>query len=331
MFASAADVAAHPSHRCDMALSLSFGQSQAQIDDQRNDFMPVIRLTATLLHPHEASHDPTELTVQVPTLQTTNASRTQRVLGSSSSGGVNKGKGKASGPTSRPPASFLLPDHVVLPTRLSSIAVSLYSLRHLALIAQSTQPAKTASPSYHALRLLAEQIQALSRDSAAQRAVVAERRKTGNTQEDSRLGVAGSSGGRTGVREHDDLVGRLRERLRRMRGASSAQGSHGRVQSNVETTGPSTAPRGFVAAMREVDSAGSRRGNGGDSGASATAPAARLVKASPPSKTTAVNRRHRVLTQADEGNRAQPDSGGAAAAAAVTASETRWLPELQRQ
>lgn len=57
---------------------------------------------------------------------------------------------------------FDLPDLLVLPTRLASISVMLYTLRHLASIASNTQASRKSSPSYYALRRLSSAIQALS-------------------------------------------------------------------------------------------------------------------------------------------------------------------------
>ncbi|ORY88853.1 hypothetical protein BCR35DRAFT_350764 [Leucosporidium creatinivorum] len=183
--ASSSDIAASPHRHCDASLSLSFRH-----DDLGSS---ILRLTISLLPVHEHSHSPDpELTIASPPPALNHS--------------TGKGKGKARAPTSTPSTTFLLPDHLVLPTRLSSTAHTLYSLRHLAQIALSTQPSKHASPSYHALRALAQSIQQL--------ALVSSKASAGE----------GKSGLGAGGRGQDDLVGRLRERLKRMRGAKDARG-----------------------------------------------------------------------------------------------------------
>lgn len=143
----------------------------------------------------------------------------------------------------------MLPDHIALPSRLANSAHTLYSLRHLAQIALSTQPSKHASPSYHALRSLAQSIQQLA-----------------STQQQQQSNELGSEAGGTAPPKGDDLVGRLRDRLRRMRG--------NRVGST----------------------------SGGSNGAGSSS-AAKLQKAPPLTvveRTQAVRRRERVLTADDE-------------------------------
>ncbi|SCV74231.1 BQ2448_6663 [Microbotryum intermedium] len=93
--------------------------------------------------------------------------------------------------------TFFLPDPQVLPTRMSTLSISLFVLRHLAHIAQSTQPAKDASASYHALRNLATAIQA-SPPRATQ---------SGTWSKD----------GENKHAEEEDLLSRMRERLRKLK------------------------------------------------------------------------------------------------------------------
>lgn len=216
--ASPADVAASPLKHCDAALSLSF----------RHDDLgaSILRLTISLLPPTHDHSSNTELTIASP----------PSALGSN-----GKGKGKARAPTTAKATTYLLPDHLVLPTRLSSTAHTLYSLRHLAQIALSTQPSKNASPSYHALRSLAQSIQQLA------------------------LGAASGGGERN--RGQEDLVGRLKERLRRMRGSRQGEVSGGAA--------------------------------GGSGGGGTATQGTKLVKIPPQSameRTTAVRRRDRVLS-----------------------------------
>jgi hypothetical protein len=55
-----------------------------------------------------------------------------------------------------------LPDRVLLPSSLSEVAVSLYTLRHLAAIACSTQPGNQPTASYRSLRQLGHAIERLA-------------------------------------------------------------------------------------------------------------------------------------------------------------------------
>lgn len=162
MRASSDDVEAEQSRHCEASLSLDFRQ-----DDEG---IPVLRLTISLLCPNHSSL-PQELSMS-----------TTPVVG------------KCKSRFSSSPTLFDLPDHIVLPMRLSSIAISLYTLRHLAGIALSTQPSKDAAPSYHALRHLAQSISSL----------VTEHQETVLAREHSR-------------REDERLLGKLRDRLRRMK------------------------------------------------------------------------------------------------------------------
>ena len=269
--ASRADVAASPHRHCDGALSLSF----------RNDDTgaSILRLTFSLLPPYEhgSAPDP-ELTLASPPAAL-------------SSTGKGKGKARESAASS-PSTTYMLPDHISLPSRLANSAHSLYSLRHLAQIALSTQPSKEAGPSYHALRSLALSIQQLA----------SARPQPGAS---SAANVGGAQSGAKG----DDLVGRLRERLRRLKGSKATSSSAA----------------------------------GGSNGG------AKLQKAPPLAiveRTTAVRRRERVLTADDEDNEYE-DSEDYQEARDVdearrrqeearrrqeqaTANETRYLPTLGR-
>lgn len=169
--ASDFDVEACENRHCESSLSLSFRKN--------DEGESVLRLTISLLRPnHPApSH---ELYISSPSFQV-----------------IGKGKGKA---PSRPVSpTFLLPDHQVLPLRLSQIAISLYTLRQLAGIALSTQPAKEASESYHALRTLAISINELAR----------EHDSTDLKKVDEN------------ARNNERLVFRLKERLRKFGGLGS--------------------------------------------------------------------------------------------------------------
>lgn len=235
--AAASDIASSPHRHCDASLSLSFRH-----DDLGSS---ILRLTISLLPAHDHSHTPDpELTIASPP---------------SNLNSNGKGKGKARAASSSPSTTYLLPDHLVLPTRLSSTAHTLYSLRHLAQIALSTQPSKHASPSYHALRSLAQSIQQL--------ALASTRASDGG----------GKSGLGAGGKGQDDLVGRLRDRLKRMRGTKDAK----------------------------------RGGDGGGTGAiRPSSSGAKLVKIPPTeavARTTVVRRRDRVLSvgESDEMNDAE--------------------------
>lgn len=171
MHASDFDVDASETAHCESSLALSFRKN--------DEGESVLRLTISLLRPdHPApSH---ELNIVSPSTPV-----------------IGKGKGKAPSRPSSP--TFLLPDHQVLPLRLSQIAISLYTLRQLAGIALSTQPAKEASESYHALRTLAISINELAREHDSMDLKKADESK----------------------RNNERLVHRLKERLRKFGGLGS--------------------------------------------------------------------------------------------------------------
>lgn len=112
--------------------------------------------------------------------------------------------------------TVLLPDAVVLPTRLAQLAVTLFTLGHLAGIAVSTQSSKEATDSYKELRKLGGLIANLAA-----------------TNRESAAAAAGAEGQGSGGAGDDKLIGRLKERLRRLRkGQSTSNGPNG--------AGPST-------------------------------------------------------------------------------------------
>ncbi|KAK4058287.1 hypothetical protein OIO90_000444 [Microbotryomycetes sp. JL221] len=135
---------AHPG-RCEASLSLSFDKNIA------GDH--IIRLTTALSASSalNAFNEPPELKM----IDGNSASFQQSI-----SGDQGKGKARATSSTAAR-AVFVLPDRIVLPARLSQIAISLHSLRHVAQIALSTQPAEYATEEFYALRTLAVRIKAL--------------------------------------------------------------------------------------------------------------------------------------------------------------------------
>lgn len=88
---------------------------------------------------------------------------------------------------------------------MSSLAIHLYTLRHLANIALSTQPAKDAAPSYHALRTLGSAISSLAAEHSNSHAQELHREQTKVDEE--------------------RLLGKLRDRLRRLKPGGGAQGA----------------------------------------------------------------------------------------------------------
>ncbi|GAA6014110.1 hypothetical protein JCM10207_006099 [Rhodosporidiobolus poonsookiae] len=264
--ASPADLAASPSRRCGATASLEF-----RPDDEG---LPVVRLVVSLLPPTDpASHLPLHYELSV-----TRHSPPPASLGSN-----GKGKQRASAPLANPSAAgqatFSLPDALHLPARLSSLAIQLYTLRHLASIARATQPARSPPPpsafsasgssaeGYLALRALADSIGALARAAAE--------RDGSSGGQTPRAGLAsGSGGGRAGVasppaEEHTQrLVDRLRDRLRRLR-------RHGE--------GAEPAAQQLHPVMTATTGDASKR-------------ASKLVKPAPPPRTQAVPRSERVLS-----------------------------------
>lgn len=288
--ASSADIAAGPAGRCAANAALEF-----RPDDEG---LPVARLVISLVPPQEstfrlAAHR--ELSVK---------------MGDGSSA-LTKGKGKARASTAAPQMSFELPDIIHLPTRLSSLAIQLYSLRHLASIARATQPAKSPPPAslgsggevegYAALRELADAIAVLAkaaheRQTSGPASSSGCEGQTGASQAPSPL--AGTStaangaghppmlGRATREDQAERLIDRLRDRLRRLKRSSpaltpSAPASvDGRsTASDDEQARPSFTSR-FSSSHHASTGADGRT---------------RLVKPQPPLRATQVPRSERVL------------------------------------
>ncbi|KAK4701085.1 hypothetical protein P7C70_g5152, partial [Phenoliferia sp. Uapishka_3] len=195
--ASAADVSAEDSRHCDASLSLEFRPN--------DEGTGVIRFTMSLLPPNHSFSTP-ELALVPPTPPAS-----------------IKGKGRAA---TLPSTRFILPDHPVLPMRMSSLAISLYTLRHLANIALSTQPAKDAAESYHALRSLGLAISNLAREHSGKGEVKREQAKA----------------------EEEKLMGKLKERLRRMKPGHSGGGGGNKL---VKPPPPEPLPRTQQLSRRE--------------------------------------------------------------------------------
>ncbi|GAA6009265.1 hypothetical protein JCM11491_004250 [Sporobolomyces phaffii] len=220
IIASPQDVALEPTRHCTAAASLEF-----RPDDEG---FTIIRLVIAILPPDDPeSHSHRELSVDHP------AATTPPVQD-------RKGKGKARSyfhsATAAPVepessastlATFHLPDSVHLPCRLSNLAIQLYTLRHLASIARSTQPAKEGgTSSYLALRELATALEGLTaiaqsrqeKDSSSSQGPSHYRSQTGGR-------VPGGGAGRSD--ENERLLTRLRDRLRRLkRGGGGNEGGY---------------------------------------------------------------------------------------------------------
>ncbi|GAA5961335.1 hypothetical protein JCM21900_004486 [Sporobolomyces salmonicolor] len=186
----------------------------------------VLRLGVALLPPDDPSataryHAHGELTVEHP--------------GELPGSGKGKGKGKSrsyftpSSPDKPLLATFHLADVLNLPSSLSSLAIQLYTLRHLASIARSTQPAKEGpAAGYLALRELSDAIEALSMVSAMrkERAASSRVRRVSSVMVGSEpgSGPARGAGGRGAfpvADENERLLARLRDRLRRLKLSST--------------------------------------------------------------------------------------------------------------
>ncbi|GAA5869611.1 hypothetical protein JCM3774_005493 [Rhodotorula dairenensis] len=209
--ASADDLAESPSKRCAATAALEFRSDDEDI--------PVLRLVLALMPPRDpASHHATHRELRVQKSQ-------------HDGGGKGKGKAKAGAP---PASSFLLPDVVHLPARLSSLAIQLYSLRHLASIARATQPSTPVSlqasttatvEGYPALRELADAISALAH--------AAQTRRYGNDGAapgepcPPSMRAAGSGGVVAAAPDQTErLVDRLRARLRGLKRNRTTDGVH---------------------------------------------------------------------------------------------------------
>ncbi|GAA5975750.1 hypothetical protein JCM10908_005269 [Rhodotorula pacifica] len=213
--ASADDVAESPSARCAATASLEF-----RSDDEG---VPILRLVLSLLPPRDpSSHQAIHRELR--------AEKTQL------SGYSGKGKGKARA-GSVPASSFLLPDVVHLPARLSSLAIQLYSLRHLASIARATQPSDPvplqgsssgAVEGYSALRELADAIAHLAQAAQGRRQL--EEQQQGGTRQSTAgetwVQGAANEAGAAVPDQTQRLVDRLRARLRGLKRNRAAEGGH---------------------------------------------------------------------------------------------------------
>ncbi|BGP30920.1 hypothetical protein JCM10296v2_002682 [Rhodotorula toruloides] len=288
--ASSADIASSASARCAANASLEF-----RPDDEG---LPVVRLVISLVPSHEstlrlAAHR--ELSVQKANVADSSA----------------KGKGKARASTTIPQMTFHLPDVLHLPTRLSSLAIQLYSLRHLASIARATQPSKSPPPpslassgeveGYAALRELADAIALLAK-AAQDRQSSAPASSSGAETQTSVLQTpspfAGTSTAAGGARhppmlgratredQAERLIDRLRDRLRRLKRSSPAPTSSvppSADGSSADYDGEHARPS-FTSRFSS-----SQHGSTGADGRT------RLVKPPPPSRVTQVPRSERVL------------------------------------
>ncbi|KAM0788298.1 hypothetical protein ACM66B_001441 [Microbotryomycetes sp. NB124-2] len=134
--ASSHDTRVTQPRRCEASLSLSF--------DELDSGELVVRLTAAS-----------------SSVASTQEHSELRLLESTSRSSDGKGKARARENLFER-AVFVLPDRLVLPARLSQVAISLHSLRQVAQIAASTVPAEDASDEFYALRALAARIKSLS-------------------------------------------------------------------------------------------------------------------------------------------------------------------------
>ncbi|KPV76195.1 uncharacterized protein RHOBADRAFT_52236 [Rhodotorula graminis WP1] len=330
--AARADLAQSRSQRCAATARLEF-----RPDDEG---LPVLRLVVALVPPSDAaSHlaEHRELSVSHP-------ARHESV-----DQGKGKGRAQAPAPAASPLATFALPDLLHLPTRLSSLAIQLYTLRHLAGIARATQPAQhVQSPDghesgYSAMRELADAISALAR--AAQdrerrhdESVTAAPAPVDSTRA-APLGAspsfpssaptptAPSPRPRQPAPEEQNarLVTRLRDRLRRLK----------RRGPSAPTSGTGVASSGSSAAS--VEAVSRERGAREGGGAGGQQQPNKLVKPVPPARATAVRRSERVLA-AEDGNDGRRWSVGGAGRLSSQESgvgkttdeqrELRYLPVL---
>ncbi|GAA5946446.1 hypothetical protein JCM3765_000245 [Sporobolomyces pararoseus] len=204
--ASPQDVALEPSRHCTAAASLEF-----RPDDEG---YTIIRLVVTILPPDDPdSHSHRELTVEHPA--TTPPAHSGKGKGKSRSYFHSSSSAPSQDPSSLSSlATFQLPDSVHLPCRLSNLAIQLYTLRHLASIARSTQPAKEGgTASYQALRELSIALENLT--SIAQSRL--ERDASSHQGPSHYRAQSGGGGGMNRSDENERLLTRLRDRLRRLK------------------------------------------------------------------------------------------------------------------
>ncbi|GAA6027904.1 hypothetical protein JCM8097_001774 [Rhodosporidiobolus ruineniae] len=225
---SSSDVAAARSTaaggRCAAAASLEF-----RPDDEG---VLVLRLTVQLLTPEDGlREEERELSV----FQYSPA-------GPAGDKGKGKGKQRAASPCSSSAGTtttYHLPDVLHLPARLSSLAIQLYTLRHLASIARATQPARSPPPlaalspssgavgpkaeGYLALRALADSIADLGRAARErQRSAQPSREATPRGPVVSASPVPVPASTAEDANPNQRLVDRLRDRLRRLKRHSGA-------------------------------------------------------------------------------------------------------------
>ncbi|KAK4051927.1 hypothetical protein OIV83_002632 [Microbotryomycetes sp. JL201] len=298
--ASSHDTAAMAPGRCEASLSLSF--------DKLDSGDLVVRLTVAL-----------------SSVASTDEHAELRLLGSATSDvdalrdSESKGKARA---TSFERAVFVLPDRIVLPARLSQMAISLHSLRHVAQIAISTVPAPDATAEFFALRTLALKIKALSVASASALTETQAGPSTSNpigtcrrgseepehldhnpeldtlAQPEARTNMVQNISRASTAKHHSnsDLVERIKSRLRRLKTGSAA-------------TSPSSP---LAPAMSPV----SLKSNAADSGgvsitsfsastdahdySSLVQPHAQPSRLTKPARTTVVRRRDRILLNEED-------------------------------
>ncbi|GAA5906331.1 uncharacterized protein JCM6883_005517 [Sporobolomyces salmoneus] len=213
LVASPRDVALEPTRHCTAAASLEF-----RPDDEG---YTIIRLVVSILAPDDPeAHSHRELTVEHPA--------------TSPPAYQGKGKGKSRSyfhSSSAPPqdssalsnlATFHLPDSVHLPCRLSNLAIQLYTLRHLASIARSTQPVKEGGTSgYQALRELSIALENLTTISQSR-----QERDASSHQGPSQYRAQSGGGGPVNRSdENERLLTRLRDRLRRLKRGGGGGGN----------------------------------------------------------------------------------------------------------
>ncbi|GAA5969802.1 hypothetical protein JCM11641_008046 [Rhodosporidiobolus odoratus] len=230
--ASSHDTSSSPSGRCAATASLEF-----RPDDEG---LPILRLVLSLLPPSDpASHLPMHREISV----------SQPQIRAKTPPGKGKQRATSQSRHDRPTthlATFTLPDVLHLPTRLSSLAIQLYTLRHLASIARATQPARSPpalssgfgsqsgsgaegyAEGYLALRELADSISALAKAAYERESsrIGSGRDSGGAKTPRANVGLTNESGG--GVRRGDmasppaeeqtqRLVDRLKDRLKRLK------------------------------------------------------------------------------------------------------------------
>ncbi|GAA6000173.1 uncharacterized protein JCM10292_004019 [Rhodotorula paludigena] len=231
LVASRADLEQARAGRCAATARLEF-----RPDDEG---LPVLRLVLALVDP------------QLSLARLSAHKELEVVRADAEADAKGKGKARALASTAPPLLTFHLPDLLHLPTRLSSLAIQLYTLRHLAGIARATQPAQLPPPlgvggkdeGYPAMRQLADAITALAqaaqeREREREEQAAEQQRQYHHQQQSARpppprpLRPAPSAPQRVGEpratavvgaeEQNARLVDRLRDRLRRLRRSSTA-------------------------------------------------------------------------------------------------------------